>query len=824
MGVYSSTVANAYADKIKAVYEYLDEIKKVADRLTPVEDLTSFQAQIEAVYTQLDLLVETANLIATATPTGEAILTGSVASIKTLLEIGVIPSDLVRQADLDAALAALQTQINTTIDGLEADVDSITLSVTQLDQFRQTQQTEISGLQLSYTNLATGQETNQTNVESALSRLTTQEQWTVLADQRFDTINQSLADTILGVQATNNIVSGHTANITTLFNTTSLHTSSIDQISSDLVDINSGIAAHTSALSEMETTILGIGDDIIAQSNQTTALKAAIGGSGNLLPNADFGMNANGWNIVVAEEDWATSMLTVDTFAMPPEVHCLEVLGTPTPLGQIVIESPAVLLEEAAHYIVSGYPCVDNGTVELSYKAYDSANLVVDQGACPATFNVTTNANFYDYARTFKKFLAPAGAVKLHLYLTATGDGDFITQAALFRPMVERAWAEQVGPSAWTPNISGIPEALATAVQTLEVEVSDINGELSALSTAQTELISRVGTTEASLISEMITSANKHAATVASINSLSASMIDVEAGLATQGTAVSTLQTDVGSLNGTVSSHSTSLTSLQAQVDSMDTDTGGFGSAIAALDVRVTANEDSITSMSSSITALESSVVSANKIFAQAAPPSTSGRFDGDLWFDTDDGNKPYVLSGGSWIARQDLGKNTVFCQASQPTAKANNDIWIDTDNSNRMFRWTGSTWVEVADTRIASTATAVTTLTTRVLIAEGDIDSQATSITTLSTTVNGHTASISSQATSINGLQTKWTVTSDVNGYITGLESINNGSKTEFNIRADKFKLSPSSGSGARTEFSNGNWRIYDASNVLRVSMGVNI
>ena len=86
-----------YADKIKAVYEYLGEIRKVADRLTPVEDVTSFRAQITALYAQLDLLVEASTLIVTATPTGESILTGSVPSIRTLLGITNLPADYVDQ-------------------------------------------------------------------------------------------------------------------------------------------------------------------------------------------------------------------------------------------------------------------------------------------------------------------------------------------------------------------------------------------------------------------------------------------------------------------------------------------------------------------------------------------------------------------------------------------------------------------------------------------------------------------------------------------------------------------------------------------------------
>lgn len=42
--------------------------------------------------------------------------------------------------------------------------------------------------------------------------------------------------------------------------------------------------------------------------------------------------------------------------------------------------------------------------------------------------------------------------------------------------------------------------------------------------------------------------------------------------------------------------------------------------------------------------------------------------------------------------------KNTVFRQTSAPTASAVGDLWIDTDDGNKMYRWSGSAWVVVQD------------------------------------------------------------------------------------------------------------------------------
>jgi predicted phage tail protein/uncharacterized coiled-coil protein SlyX len=63
--------------------------------------------------------------------------------------------------------------------------------------------------------------------------------------------------------------------------------------------------------------------------------------------------------------------------------------------------------------------------------------------------------------------------------------------------------------------------------------------------------------------------------------------------------------------------------------------------------------------------------------------------------------------------------------------------------------------------------------------------------------------------------------VTLDVNGYVTGYRQTNTGTTGIFSIVADKFQI-VAPGGGARTEFSDGNWRVYDSSGVLRVRMGV--
>jgi hypothetical protein len=113
------------------------------------------------------------------------------------------------------------------------------------------------------------------------------------------------------------------------------------------------------------------------------------------------------------------------------------------------------------------------------------------------------------------------------------------------------------------------------------------------------------------------------------------------------------------------------------------------------------------------------------KAFYQATAP-TVGVSEGDIWFDTDDGNKQYYYNGTAWVSVQDTaiaaatsaaaaataasaaaaaaavaaqttadGKNKIYRQASTPTGTlVAGDLWFDTDDDNRIYRYDGSSFV----------------------------------------------------------------------------------------------------------------------------------
>jgi predicted nucleic acid-binding Zn-ribbon protein len=181
------------------------------------------------------------------------------------------------------------------------------------------------------------------------------------------------------------------------------------------------------------------------------------------------------------------------------------------------------------------------------------------------------------------------------------------------------------------------------------------------------------------------------------------------------------------------------------------------GSAWLSLaDPRIAANAASITSLQSSLNTTNSNlsavqVVADSKIVAlfQDSEPSTSGRTTGDLWFDTNDGNKAYRFNGTAWVLARDAGIQTAinnaataqstadgkivtFVQDNPPTASAVGDLWIDSNDNNKLYRWNGSAWVSIRDAGIDANATAISTLDTTVTTLEGEVAVISGSDTTL--------------------------------------------------------------------------------------------
>jgi hypothetical protein len=347
-------------------------------------------------------------------------------------------------------------------------------------------------------------------------------------------------------------------------------------------------------------------------------------------------------------------------------------------------------------------------------------------------------------------------------------------------------------------------------------------------------------------------------------------------GTSTVATAVSGLNTRLTSAEGTITNQTSSITSLNSALNGYS-GTNGVANAVSGLQTQITSNDNDIATKAStsSVTALTSTVNAKNQTFVQDNAPTAvavndlwvdsndgnklyrwngsawvtiqdgsigtaianaataqstaDGKIDsfyqndapgsaseGDIWFDTNDGNKVYTRRSGSWVATQDSGiaaalqdaadadakadgKVTTFVGTSAPAATAIGDLWIDTDDNNKLYRATavgssnwvavndtsgiaihsqddqptgvnagdlwfdtndnnkqyrynGSAWVAVDDTRLTSNATAISSLSTAV----GLSGSSSTKITNLETTVNNGTTGVGAINTAVGLLTSR--------------------------------------------------------------------
>lgn len=82
----------------------------------------------------------------------------------------------------------------------------------------------------------------------------------------------------------------------------------------------------------------------------------------------------------------------------------------------------------------------------------------------------------------------------------------------------------------------------------------------------------------------------------------------------------------------------------------------------------VASTQDGLTSNLDSIEVLADGKT---KVYRQAAAPTVAGINNGDLWIDTDDGNKLYVRVSGAWVSAQDAGIGTAQTTANNAATAA---------------------------------------------------------------------------------------------------------------------------------------------------------
>lgn len=326
------------------------------------------------------------------------------------------------------------------------------------------------------------------------------------------------------------------------------------------------------------------------------------------------------------------------------------------------------------------------------------------------------------------------------------------------------------------------------------------------------------------------------------ITALGVEVVDLETGIAAQGTAVSLLTTRVTTAEGAITSQGTALTVLEASLEDAEDAISGNASAVSALDARVTITETSITSQSSSIVALGNSIddlegdVSGNTsaisslLTGLTAAEGTISAHSSQLTSlsaEVDDAAAAAAAAASAATAldaRVDITESTISSHSTQLTAlsaditAAESDIAANataitsldsrvdatessiTSISSSITFLTSS--VEDVETGLAATGTAVTALESRVDQTEDDIEAQATATTQVNARLDDFGGSgvtveqkLFAAANDVEGLLGSYTLKIDANGHVAGfglsIETNNAGQSTSyFMVNANRFAI----------------------------------
>jgi hypothetical protein len=274
-------------------------------------------------------------------------------------------------------------------------------------------------------------------------------------------------------------------------------------------------------------------------------------------------------------------------------------------------------------------------------------------------------------------------------------------------------------------------------------------------------------------------------------------MIAVEADSANYSQAIIDLETDTTTLAGQITTISANL-----------------GTNTAAIVSESIARASGDSALSATINSIQAS--NANVWVQPGIPvPGVSGIPNpipaGSYWYDSDDGNKPYRYVSGSWVVTQDASIVTLSAAVtSEQAARISGDASLATNINNVIAQRNADYATIVAndqaringDTALSlqysALTTSVGTLSTSVTNnnqarIDGDA-ALASQVSTTNSTVGGLSTTVSQHTSSINGIQGKYGVKIDANGYVTGfglISSNNNASPTStFTVLADNFRV----------------------------------
>lgn len=641
-------------------------------------------------------------------------------------------------------------------------------------------------------------------------------------------VNTSQASSITSLTSRMTAAEGvNTSQATALTNLTTRVTNAegeIDSLSTDLTSLTATVAgkADSSALSALTARVTAAEGVNTSQANSITSLQANAGTAANLIPNSDFETNDTTYwwnaspggstatfNLRAESDQWS---LPVDSTSRVAQIYQPD--NSQTPSYHEARTGVKMTVEPGKTYQASAYAGAHRADSRIFWYWYDADdNNIGNTYGGPSTKDIASNEKaggqlLSGYKRIWQNGVAPANAAKAVVALRKIATVPASSDSYLFFTRVQftEVPADNNSPLPWSPSATGTG-INASAIQSLDTRVTTAEGNITA---------------NASAITSLTTTVNGKASASA-VTALEARVTSVEGVNTSQASSITQLKSTMGG-GGNLMPNSDFALGMSDWAVSKSGGTGGTATLYPGTD-------------NLSYYIPERGGVFIRNVGGNAIPagsymdlddnghaiPVTAGkryiasvylgvhRGDGQIYFRWLDANKAHISytnptmavtdNGGTALSQFGRAKVVGTAPANAAFCRVKIRIVGNAETGTDSYLFVNSPMVEEAATADQTEPSPYSVGMT------GTATITQLAMTTASSALGKANATIG--------------VTVDVNGYVTGYKLTNDGSTGIFSIVADKFQI-VSPGGGARTEFSNGNWRVYDASGVMRVRMGI--
>jgi len=613
----------------------------------------------------------------------------------------------------------------------------------------------------------------------------------------------------------------------------------------DIATVQSTVASQGAAITTLQQTATDLTGSI---ATLTTTITAFMQGSDNLLTNTDLATGSAGYASASGSGiDAITFSWDSGSALKPGGENCLLINQASATAAGWAEYRQTIAVEVGKRYELSVWAAAARCTVSVTQAFFDSAGAVIGSTGSTTYTPAGGGLSLDNYSRIFRvSGDAPAGAVTMRISLrkNATNSGSD-SWARFLRPQVAETFAGAPSPRAFshgTGKASIIQNA--TAISTLDGQYAALSTTVGVQGASITGLQS-ASSTQAGQIATIqtgLSTANANISTNSSaITGLNSSVASINSTLAAQGASITTMQSAITTLEGSTATLTTTLTASMSGTGNLLTNTSfdngwdGWGTSSGGGITGITFGWSD--SSSTGVPDGENSI----NIVQSTNVASGWSRFGQDFAVEA---GKYYEASVWAAANRCTVAIRTWFYDAAGTNLGENGPSWAPPNGGKALDNYARYQWVRQAPAgavkmRMAMQKNGTTSgsdswarfLRPQVVetfagapspraFSHGSnkasivqsfetLSTLTTQYASLSSTVSTQGVTITSQQTAIttinNNVTTlfgRWGVEIDVNGYVSGITTNNNGSRSDLIVRADRFAITSSAGAGTAYPF----------------------